>query len=263
MISTNLFSDSESRKLVAKKNNFSVIEYERDISIDPAYAEIAYFASKMNVRKRQLVVELTDDMGLNVQAGMMQMLIGDIDTSTGIKGAGDLLKKAVSSVVTNESIVKPFYQGNGLLVLEPTFKFIILEDLDDWPDGMIIEDKMYLASEESVKLSLATRRTLSSAILGGEGLINTLLIGTGMVALESSVPQGELIEVELEDDVLKVDGNMAIAWSPNLRFTVQKTTSTLVGSAVSGEGFVNVYEGTGKVLIAPVRNNPRISVPEK
>ena len=263
MINTNLFSDSESRKLVAKKNNFSIIEYERDISIDPAYAEMAYFASKMNVRKRQLVIELTDDVGVTVQAGMMQMLLGDIDISTGIKGAGDLLKKVVSSAVTNETIVKPFYQGNGLLVLEPTFKYIILEDLDDWPDGMVIEDKMYLASEETVNLELATRRTLSSAILGGEGLINTLLTGAGMAALESSVPQGELIEVELEDDILKVDGNMAVAWSPNLKFTVQKTTSTLIGSAVSGEGFINVYEGTGKVLIAPVRSNPRISVPEK
>jgi len=27
----------------------------------------------------------------------------------------------------------------------------------------------------------------------------------------------------------------------------------LVGSAASGEGLVNVYRGTGKVLLAPVR----------
>ncbi len=263
MISTNLFADSESRKLVARKSNFSIIEYERDISIDPEHAQIAYFASKMNVRKRQLVIELSDEVGVNVQAGEMQMLIGDIDASSGVKGLGDYLKKAVSSTVTKESIVKPFYSGNGLLVLEPTFKYIILEDLSDWPDGMVIEDKMFLASEETVDMELTVIKTLSAAVLGGEGLISTLLSGTGMVALESSVPQDELIEVELKDDVLKVDGNMAVAWSPDLKFTVQTATSSLVGSAISGEGFVNVYEGTGKVLIAPVRSNPRISVPEK
>ena len=44
---------------------------------------------------------------------------------------------------------------------------------------------------------------------------------------------------------------MAIAWSSTLEFKVEKSSKSLVGSAVSGEGFVNVYRGTGKVLVAP------------
>ena len=35
-------------------------------------------------------------------------------------------------------------------------------------------------------------------------------------------------------------------------FTVEKATSTLAGSLVSKEGFLNVFRGTGKVLISPV-----------
>lgn len=62
----------------------------------------------------------------------------------------------------------------------------------------------------------------------------------------------ELIVVDLDNDELKIDGNMAIAWSDSLNFTVERTTKTLVGSAASGEGLVNVYRGTGRVLIAPV-----------
>ena len=73
-----------------------------------------------------------------------------------------------------------------------------------------------------------------------------------MAALESNVPEEELIEIELENDELKIDGNLAVCWSSNLDFTVERTTKTLVGSAVSGEGLVNVYRGTGKVLMAPV-----------
>ena len=61
-----------------------------------------------------------------------------------------------------------------------------------------------------------------------------------------------MIEITLENDVLKVDGNMAIAWSGSLNFTVERSGKTLVGSAASGEGLVNVYRGTGKVLLAPV-----------
>ena len=62
----------------------------------------------------------------------------------------------------------------------------------------------------------------------------------------------ELIEVVLDNDTMKIDGNMAIAWSSGLQFTVEKTTKSLLGSAASGEGLVNVYRGTGRVMIAPV-----------
>ena len=56
----------------------------------------------------------------------------------------------------------------------------------------------------------------------------------------------------LENDVLKIDGNMAIAWSDSLDFTVERSGKSLIGSAASGEGLVNVYRGTGKVLMCPL-----------
>ncbi len=43
-----------------------------------------------------------------------------------------------------------------------------------------------------------------------------------------------------------------VAWSPSLNFMVERTTATLIGSAASGEGLVNVYRGTGRVLVATV-----------
>ena len=46
----------------------------------------------------------------------------------------------------------------------------------------------------------------------------------------------------------------AIAWSNTLEFKVEKSGKSLIGSAVSAvsdEGLVNVYRGTGKVLMAP------------
>ena len=84
--------------------------------------------------------------------------------------------------------------------------------------------------------------------------------GNGIVALESPVPRSELIEIELDNDVIKVDGNFVIAWSKSLDFTVEKSTKSLVGSAISKEGFVNVYRGTGKLLLAPVCNNPIVTL---
>jgi len=252
MLSTNLFSESEARKITGSDGPFTVIEYQRDLSVDVSRAMESYFASEMNVRKRQLLVTLSQS-GVILQAGSMQMLLGDIRASADVAGVGDLLKKAVSSKVTGETAIKPKYIGNGVIVLEPTYRYLILEKAENWPGGMVIEDGSFLACEDTVGMKVVGRNSLSSAILGGEGLFNTLLWGSGGIALESPVPMDEMMIVDLDNDVLKLDGSMAFAWSNSLKFTVEKTTSTLIGSAVSKEGFVNVYRGSGRVLVAPVR----------
>jgi len=261
MVKTNLGVETDSRKIVEKRGRFTVIEYLRDISVSPKMAQEAYFASEMNVRKRQLLVDLDLQMGVYVQAGEMQMMIGDIEASTSVRGAGDFLKKIVKSSVTKETIIKPRYTGTGTLILEPTFYHILLVDLDEWEGDVVIEDGMFLACEDSVDLEVTARKNVSSLIFGGEGIFNTMLAGQGIVALESPIPADELIVVDLVDDVIKIDGDMAIAWSSTLKFTVEKTTSTLIGSIASGEGLVNVYSGTGRVLIAPVRKNIGINAP--
>lgn len=38
---------------------------------------------------------------------------------------------------------------------------------------------------------------------------------------------------------------MAVAWSNSLSFTVKHSGESLIGSAASEEGLVNVYRGTG------------------
>mgnify|MGYP002682833434 FL=1 len=146
----------------------------------------------------------------------------------------------------------PEYTGTGKLVLEPTYKHILLIDVDDWNGSIVIEDGLFLACDSELNHKAVMKSNLSSAAMGGEGLFNLGLSGGGIVALESYVPREELIEIELENDELKIDGNMAIAWSGSLEFTVSRSGQTLLGSAASGEGLVNVYRGTGKVLMAPV-----------
>lgn len=72
-----------------------------------------------------------------------------------------------------------------------------------------------------------------------------------MACLESPNPQEEFIVIDLNDDVLKIDGNMALAWSSSLSFTVERFGKTLIGSSASGEGLVNAYHGSGCVLMSP------------
>ena len=245
--------ENENRKFIKTVNNFHVLEYIQDASVSPMNAQTEYFMSQMNVRRRQIVIELDKEHSAIIQAGAMQWMGGDIQATTGVKGIGDLFGKALKGAVTKETAIKPEYVGNGYLVLEPTYKYILLKDISEWgSSGMTIEDGMFLACDSHVQNKIVARKNVSSAVLGGEGFFNLSLHGTGTVALESNVPEEELIEIILEDDELKIDGNLAVCWSSNLDFTVERTTKTLVGSAVSGEGLVNVYRGTGRVLMSPV-----------
>ena len=245
--------ENESRKFVKTVNNFHVLEYIQDASVSPMNAQTEYFLSQMNVRRRQIVIELDKEHSAIIQAGAMQWMGGNIQATTGVKGIGDLFGKALKGAVTKETAIKPEYVGNGYLVLEPTYKYILLKDISEWgSSGMTIEDGMFLACDSHVQNKIVARKNVSSAVLGGEGFFNLSLHGSGTVALESNVPEEELIEIILEDDELKIDGNLAVCWSSDLDFTVERTTKTLVGSAVSGEGLVNVYRGTGRVLMSPV-----------
>lgn len=96
---------------------------------------------------------------------------GNVQATSGVKGLGDLFGKAIKGAVTKETAVKPEYIGEGFLVLEPTYKYIILQDVSKWGSvGMTIEDGMFLACDANVKRNIVARKTLSSAVLGGEGL---------------------------------------------------------------------------------------------
>ena len=246
------FFDNDDVKVIDSKGAFSVVEYQKDLSVMPETAMMAYFASQMNVRKRQVVCDVSRS-NVTVQAGAMQWMVGGVKATTGLKGVGDLFGKAMRGSVTGESAIKPEYTGDGTLVLEPTYKHILLLDLRDWNGSIVLDDGLFLACESTLKHKAVMRSNVSSAVLGNEGLFNLGIQGNGVVCLESPCPREELVEITLENDVLKVDGNFAIAWSGSLNFTVERSGKSLIGSAASGEGLVNVYRGTGKVLLAPVR----------
>lgn len=240
--------------LINELGAFKVIEHEKDLSVSPEKAVREYFSAKMNVRRRQVMVNLTNS-GCVLQAGAMQWISGDINVSSGVNGVGSFMKKAVKAKVTGETLSKPEYFGTGTVMLEPTYNHVLLLDVAQW-GSIVLEDGMFLACDASLQQNVVARNNLSSAVFGGEGLFNTCVSGNGILVCESPVPMDELFEITLQNDTMKIDGNMAVAWSGSLDFTVEKSTKSLIGSVISKEGLVNVYRGTGKILMAPTVANP-------
>lgn len=255
MISYKNITDNQNFVATAQNGPFTVFEHQRDLSNDAASAESAFFMYQMNVRRRQLLCELKDGNSIRTQAGAMQWIAGAVESETGLgsgaKAIGGFLKGALKGAVTGESAVKPLYKGFGHVMLEPTYKYILLEEVSEWgPEGIVIDDGLFLAADGALSEKVIHRKNLSS-VLGGEGLFNLSFSGSGVLALESFSPREELFEFNLENDVLKIDGDMAIAWSGSLEFTCERSSKSLIGSMVNGEGLVNVYRGTGRVLMSP------------
>lgn len=250
MVYQNLFNSSN---VVVKSQlgGMQVVEYEKDMSVSPNTSKVEYYCARMNINKRQLFLNLNGN-SYTIQAGAMQWMSGNVSMNTGVKGAGNLIGKFVSAKVTGESTIKPEYTGYGQMMLEPTYRHILLTDVASWGGSIVLDDGLFLACDSTLQQKVVARSNVSSAVFGREGLFNLSLNGAGVCALESIVPMEELFEINLQNDVMKIDGNMAIAWSGSLDFTVEKSGKSLLGSAVSGEGLVNVYRGTGKIWMTPV-----------
>ena len=248
MFQLNNFFDNNNMKCINQLGQYRVFEHEKDLSVSPYTAETAYFSSSMNVRRRQVLIEL-NNTSATVQAGAMQWMLGNVSMNSNVK-ASNFLGKAIGAAVTGETMSKPIYTGQGYVMLEPTYKHILMIDVAQW-GSIVLQDGLFLACDSNLQQKVVGRNNISSAVLGGEGLFNLSLAGQGIAVLESPVPAQELIQFNLQDDVVKIDGNMAIAWSGSLEFTVEKSGKSLIGSAVSKEGLVNVYRGTGSILMAP------------
>lgn len=232
---------------------FTICTYLRDISnYSRESAMLEYFAAKMNVCKKQVICDLSQaPHGVTLQNGAMQWMVGDVSVKTNATGIGNLIKKVASASATKETAINPVYFGDGVVALEPTYNHII-PIKPEWFNGSVnIADSTFLACENTIERHVRTLG-VSAGMLGGQGFFVNNLAGEGTALLESPVPMSELVTITLDNDVLKVDGNLVLAWSDTIEFTVKRTTSTLVGSAASGEGLVNVYRGTGTIYMMPV-----------
>ena len=229
--------------------SIEIMEYERLMgSTDTNMAQRLYFMSEQNMKLRQVAIYLNNDK-VTVEKGTMSYYYGDLEMVSGVT-LENMVGKFIKSRITGEKMSQPEYTGTGMLVLEPSFRHFLVLDLEP-NESIIVDDGMFYCAQGTVRVTAEIQKNVSSALLGGETLFQQKLTGPGLVVLESPVPMCEVDKVELNNDTLKIDGNFAILRSANLWFTVERSAKTLVGSAVSGEGLVNVYRGTGHVWMAP------------
>jgi len=213
----------------------------------PPKAPVQYGAIKFEVVEKETLKFLKADFensAIRYESGGMYYMQGNLDLEANLPSAGGFLK----SMVTRESVVKPVIRGSGTVWFEPTFGNFTIMELkgDEW----ILDKGAYYASEMEIEIGSFTNKSISG-LFSGEGFFQTKVSGFGKIVILSN---GPLETVELNNGKLVVDGSFAVARQASVKLTVSKANKGIFGSVISGEGIVNTFTGTGKVLIAPAAN---------
>lgn len=231
---------------------FQILEYDSlEGATDVETALGLNIIRKSGIKLKQIRIVL-DDSSVILEPGVLSYMKGNIKINNKTGGVFGLGKKLLSSKLTGETVFKPTYSGNGEIFLEPSFSNFALIELED--DEIIVDDGTFFACESSVEVGMSMNKNISAAIFGDEGLCQTKISGSGIVVLEIPVPESEIFKCVLINDTLKVDGNFAILRTGNIEFTVEKSSKSITGSLTNGEGFVNVYRGSGEVWLIPTKN---------
>lgn len=244
----------EQRKLIDSKRgqglSFEVHEYQALTGSSILGAESLYYARQAGVTLKQLAIRLEGGKAL-LQPGALQYMHGGVEMKVtgGGGGVGGFLSRAITSAATGESGYKPEYAGRGVVWCEPTFKHLLIAELPG--EDLLIDDGVFAACESTIKVGRHVNKNVGAAVLGGEGLIQSKLSGSGLFVLESPVPMSEVDVLRLSNDTLTVDGDLVMAYSASLDFRIEKSTKGLLSSARSGEGLVHVFRGSGQVWVTP------------
>jgi uncharacterized protein (AIM24 family) len=203
---------------------------------------------KFDVLTKDLVhyVEITlNHEAVRTEAGVARYWRGGIEMKNKMPTVSGMIKSAM----TGNKIFRPVYEGTGKIMLAPRFHEFVAIALRN--ERYVIERGGYWASDMGIEVDVHMN-SMSAGMFSGDGFIQTAVQGTGTVIACSP---GPLEIIDLKNDRLVLDGAYAVARSANLKYTVQNSSRSLFSTVSSGQGLVQVLEGTGRVYLSPVPNS--------
>ena len=196
-----------------------------------------------NLEGTQYVDAELNNETIRAEAGALSYWSGDITIrSKLIPSLGGLIK----SLLADEAVYRPTYTGSGVVTLESSLGGFHILNLKG--ESWILEPGSYWASEGGINVSFHRERFLTS-LWAGEGLIylQTKVSGRGKLVVTT---RGPVEEIQLvEGKKFAADGKYIIGRTGDVSFSIQRPTKNYLGRFTSGEGWVRVYEGAGKILL--------------
>ncbi|SMB88454.1 AIM24 family protein [Deinococcus hopiensis] len=238
-------------------------------------ADMYYAADRLGMRPQTLRIDLQNG-GALLQPGAFQYSRGNVrmQSISGFQGAsgghggmgsggglGGLLggvARMAMSRMSGESSARNLFQGNGYVWTEPTYKHLIIGEKDTPHDSYLLDDGAFYACESG--LDVSPRMMLDARAFGGNGLVQPELKGTGYFVLESPVPFEEIEIHSLQNDEMRVDGDLILLFSSGLHFNIERFDRGWMSTARSGEGMIYTLTGSGVVWLTPTAQAARKQV---
>lgn len=231
---------------------FEIVHYQTlKGSKDLGSAEKVFFANQAGIHLKMVRATLKN-RAIIIEPGALYFMKGQLELESKIEGG--IAKGLFRKITSGETLFQSTIKGTGVVYLEPSFGHFIMVPMDSDDDELIMDDGCFYCASQNISVSGAIQKNISSAIFGGEGMIQTKVKGKGVVVLTSPVPQDELITYELsKGEKLFVDGNFALMRTKDVTFSVEKSGKSLFQSITSGEGLLQTFTGPGTVWIAPTQ----------
>lgn len=179
------------------------------------------------------------------ESGSMVWMSPNMQMETSGGGIGKMFSKAFSG----EHLFQNTYTANGagMIAFGSSFpgKIIPLQVMPG--REMIVQKSAFLASENTVELSIHFNKKLGAGFFGGEGFIMQRLSGNGLAFIEID---GELIEYELAagQQIVVDTGNIA-GFEAGVQMEIRQVPG-LKNKFLGGEGLFNtLLTGPGKVWL--------------
>lgn len=198
-------------------------------------------------------VTLNQGEKIKIERGSMvyhngTVLLEGAMNSNGASGVGGVFKALGRAMVSGESFfisTATGQQHDSLIALAPSrigqLKCIQVSEGRQW----CINDGSFVACDDSVSYEIK-RQNLGKAIFGGTGglfVMETTGYGDMLVGAF-----GDLIEIPLSNAAdFTVDNFHVVAWEKSLTYSIKVGSGTL--GFKTGEGLVNSFSGTGKIII--------------
>jgi uncharacterized protein (TIGR00266 family) len=192
----------------------------------------------------------------------MQDVVLEGTTNSDKKGLGGFLKAAARSAVSGENvfITVATGQNDGAVIGIAPSTVGCIKKLEVGPVQYRLNTGVFLACDNTVSYNVVSQKSVTKAIFGGTGgffIMETT--GSGDLLVNAF---GDLVELNLQGGKpLAIDNEHVVAWDSNLDYNIRVASGTF--GFTSGEGLVNEFSGTGKVLIQTrnVHNLANILIP--
>lgn len=240
---------NENVEVSAQAGIFTVLEVQDTPKAHPSKGN----ASVMDVwvenilrnEKRQVIAQLVDNEVL-IGENTLSWMVGECTLAPEESGRFNL--KPILNKSENNLSGLLRIKGNGTIALQAIEDHLMLVNMRDWQEGLICDRDMFEACEGQIKVTTELTTHIPSTINPQQEVQYISFNGPGIVAIRIPCLSSQLVLVEIEQDVLRIEGNHAVAWSKTLEFIVSEEQS----DSTQQTKRVQVFKGTGKILLSLV-----------